>query len=314
MSSSARKVDPEAVLAGSSIRVVTHRTGIAAGTLRMWERRYGFPKPARRPGGSRVYAEADVEKLKMVSRALEAGFRAGEVVPLPAADIARLLDAAEPDLASRAGTSGDVSVDGLVDALADDDVALFNERLAHAATTLGPRQFVTDVAQPLAARVGELWAQGKLEVRHEHLASACLTRRLHTLLDGFQRSEGSQRPRVVLSTLPGETHVLPIDMVAVYVAASGGAAHVLGPDTPPTELAAAALAMGADVVGVSVSAAAKRDQAEADARALLAELPRKTELWIGGAGGRGLLARERGVVHVQSFSELEAELARCRAS
>lgn len=314
MSSSTGKTAPEAPLAGSSIRVVTHRTGIAAGTLRMWERRYGFPTPARRSGGSRVYAEADVAKLKLVSRALEAGFRAGEVVPLPAADLARLLDAAEPDLprAARAQAPGEVSVDALLDALAADEVALFTERLAHAVTALGPRQFVTDVAHPLAARVGELWARGELEVRHEHLASACLTRRLHALLDGFPLGDSAARPRVVLATLPGETHVLPIDMIAVFIAAAGGAPHVLGPDMPPAQLAAEALSVGADAVGVSVSAAADRDRAEADVRALLAELPRKIALWIGGGGGRGLAASADGVVHVATFGELDREVEKLR--
>ena len=34
---------------------VVERTGVAEGTLRMWERRYGFPKPARlASGGSRI--------------------------------------------------------------------------------------------------------------------------------------------------------------------------------------------------------------------------------------------------------------------
>lgn len=36
------------------------RTGVPAGTLRMWESRYGFPAPARLPGGHRRYSEQDV--------------------------------------------------------------------------------------------------------------------------------------------------------------------------------------------------------------------------------------------------------------
>ena len=63
----------EEALAGASIRVVSNRTGIAADTLRMWERRYGFPHPARRPGGSRVYSEDDVARLHLIARAVNAG-------------------------------------------------------------------------------------------------------------------------------------------------------------------------------------------------------------------------------------------------
>src|ERR1700691_5341716 len=39
------------------------RTGLPAGTLRMWESRHGFPAPARLPGGHRRYSEHDVESV-----------------------------------------------------------------------------------------------------------------------------------------------------------------------------------------------------------------------------------------------------------
>ncbi len=47
---------------------LAERTGLTAGTLRMWETRHGFPDPARLPGGHRRYAEADVERVRGVLR------------------------------------------------------------------------------------------------------------------------------------------------------------------------------------------------------------------------------------------------------
>jgi DICT domain-containing protein len=49
------------------------RTGMPAGTLRMWENRYGFPAPARLPGGHRRYSEADVAAVLEVLRLREQG-------------------------------------------------------------------------------------------------------------------------------------------------------------------------------------------------------------------------------------------------
>jgi DICT domain-containing protein len=46
---------------------VAERTGIAAGTIRSWEQRYGFPGPARTASGYRSYTEADVETLRRVA-------------------------------------------------------------------------------------------------------------------------------------------------------------------------------------------------------------------------------------------------------
>ena len=49
------------------------RTGLPAGTLRMWESRHGFPAPARLPGGHRRYSEQDAEAVLEVLRLREQG-------------------------------------------------------------------------------------------------------------------------------------------------------------------------------------------------------------------------------------------------
>ena len=51
---------------GLAIKDVAERTGIAAGTIRMWEQRYGFPQPQRTASGYRPYTEEDVRTLQRV--------------------------------------------------------------------------------------------------------------------------------------------------------------------------------------------------------------------------------------------------------
>jgi MerR family transcriptional regulator, light-induced transcriptional regulator len=58
---------------GLAIREVAERTGIAAGTIRMWEQRYGFPEPRRTASGYRMYDLADVDVLKRVNAYRERG-------------------------------------------------------------------------------------------------------------------------------------------------------------------------------------------------------------------------------------------------
>jgi DNA-binding transcriptional MerR regulator len=55
-----------AVTEDLAIKDVAQRTGIAAGTIRMWEQRYGFPEPQRLPSGYRRYTPEDVETLRRV--------------------------------------------------------------------------------------------------------------------------------------------------------------------------------------------------------------------------------------------------------
>ncbi len=49
-----------------AIKDVAEQTGVAAGTIRMWEQRYGFPEPGRTPAGYRVYTDDDVAAIKRV--------------------------------------------------------------------------------------------------------------------------------------------------------------------------------------------------------------------------------------------------------
>lgn len=49
-----------------AIREVAERTGMNAGTIRMWEQRYGFPVPQRTSSGYRRYSQSDVEALQRV--------------------------------------------------------------------------------------------------------------------------------------------------------------------------------------------------------------------------------------------------------
>ena len=49
-----------------AIKDIAEQTGIAAGTIRMWEQRYGFPMPERTSSGYRRYCEQDVEALRRV--------------------------------------------------------------------------------------------------------------------------------------------------------------------------------------------------------------------------------------------------------
>jgi MerR family transcriptional regulator, light-induced transcriptional regulator len=76
--------------AGLGIGEISSRSGVAEGTLRMWESRYGFPEPRRLPSGHRRYSEADLERVRIVVRARQDG------LPLPLAIRRALALEAEP--------------------------------------------------------------------------------------------------------------------------------------------------------------------------------------------------------------------------
>src|SRR5258705_10643418 len=75
---------------GLSISEVERDTGLSKDTVRMWERRYGFPHPARDANGERQYDVAQVQKLRTLKRLIDAGKRPGKLMRLSLAELTRL--------------------------------------------------------------------------------------------------------------------------------------------------------------------------------------------------------------------------------
>jgi len=298
-SADGRKVDSAAGGAAYSIRVVASQTGIPAETLRVWERRYGFPSPSRRPGGGRLYGDEDIARLRLIARARHAGYRPGDVIALPNQEIVRLVEAESPSSSSTLKEDFDLALvgtalvrspiapdlDALIDALRHDELEKVRSSLRSLAIALGPKAFVTEVAHPFAVRVGDAWESGLIDVRHEHIATALMSMQLRILMSAFE--EGEDKPIVLLATLPGEAHALALEMIAVYLAAHRASPRLLGADTPPAEIAKAAVALRADVIGISISTAHDPKVTKPYVETLSAELAKtcpKAALWIGGGG------------------------------
>ena len=69
------------------INVVEKETGISKYLLRMWERRYTFPRPVRDLKGERLYSAIDVEKLKLVKSLMENGYRPSKIINRELSDL-----------------------------------------------------------------------------------------------------------------------------------------------------------------------------------------------------------------------------------
>lgn len=296
-----------------TIRVVSERTAIPLDTLRVWERRYGFPAPARRENSNRrLYTQDDVEKLIELARVLELGYRPGDVVHLTLADL-RALSAESEAAHITPGASVSASpyqVDDLLAFLQRDELRNVERALRLAAATLGPRGFLIQLAQPLLVAVGQAWAAGKLEIRQEHALTQVLTTQLRSLLSPLQELESG--PLVLLATLPAEPHSLGLEMVALYLAIVGARPRLIGPDTPPEELARATQALGADAVGLTLTNAVPAVTARQDLDRLCAALPRQTPVWLGGAAAAEFVSRDSRLRLVDDWARLDSALAEVR--
>ena len=287
---------------------VTRRTGIGEHTLRAWERRFGFPIPHRLESGHRRYPASQVQQLLLIAKALDFGYRAGDVVPLSQHELHTLLrESGMFEPAAATGDSGEL-VAAVLDACRRFDREALTGILRREASVLGTAGFLRERVAPLLEQVGEGWVNGELEIRHEHFFSEVLEDELRALRAPLQASAVG-RP-VLLAGLPDELHSMGLQIAALGIAASGRSVHVLGPHLPGEEIVRAAESVSAVAVGLSVSVYADSDAVMAEVAAIRAQLPERIELWLGGAGAAAIERLPSGVVAVPTLDDLDVALLR----
>ena len=140
--------DPLPKATGLNIAAVAQRTGVAADTLRKWERRYGVLQPKRTNGGQRRYDENDVARVEWLRDRLSEGFRIGEA--------AALLDG---DGASAASSPGGLR-DAIVEAAGAADVRRLSSLIEQAFTLHDVAAAIEQIVAPALRAVGDRWQEG----------------------------------------------------------------------------------------------------------------------------------------------------------
>ena len=259
---------------GWSIAAAERETGLSKDTLRIWERRYGFPCPTRTLHGERLYSDQDMVKLRLAARLLDKGMRPGKILALPIADLEQL--------SGGAGAARSAQQDFALYLLKTRNGAELRRELNHALMRDGLYRFVTETAAPLSALVGDVWMRGEIRIFEEHLFTEQLTGVLRNALAQVPTAGGT--PRVLLTTLPLEQHGLGLLMAEALFALEGAECVALGTQTPVSEVVAAAVAKQADAVALSFSANFAANKVGDSLRLLREALPPGIALWCGGAG------------------------------
>lgn len=287
--------------AGIGIGAIAHEIGLTKDTLRVWERRYGFPLPLRSAGGERLYPQEQVTKLRLVKRLLDAGHRPSKV-------LVQSIEALQ-ELAQVSGVgqdAPDAELDHLVQLLREGNYDEFRFELLKRATREGLERFVLNVAAPLSARVGNAWAGGTLQIYHEHLFSEAIQVALRSLLRPLSdalRGRGAS-PRVLLTTLPGEMHGLGILMAEAMFALADCECIALGTQTPLHDIAAAVNAQKADIVALSFSSAVPAQTVSAGLGELRGMMPARVMVWAGGSSPALRRTLHDGVEHVPGLTHV----------
>jgi MerR family transcriptional regulator, light-induced transcriptional regulator len=238
-----------------NLKVVLKETGLAADTLRAWERRYGLPTPQRTEGGHRLYSQYDIETIKWLIKRQAEGLSISRAVDLWNEKLASgadpLADSAGQTFATLATFSAtDTNLDSLrakwIQACME-----FNESAAeqvlNQAFSMFPMEVVcTGVLQKGMTEIGSLWYGNEASVQQEHFASALALRRLDALLSATPAP--TQNKTVLVGCAPDEWHTFTPLLLSLLLRRRGLNVIYLGANVPADRFAETAKDVKADLV------------------------------------------------------------------
>jgi len=235
-----------------NIGAVSRMTDIPETTLRVWERRYDFPKSARTTGGHRLYSQQEVMRLQWIKLRVDEGLQISQAI--------RALQQVEregggqlitnsPQLFTPRDSDDEplkVFQHRLFDALVQHDADKANQVLAEALALYMLEYLILDVITPTLYDIGVAWSDGRISVATEHFATHHL--RHHLLIWMRTGPPAYHTNPVVLACAPGELHEGSLLMMAVLLRRLRWPVIYLGQTMPLSELAAFVKDVGASVI------------------------------------------------------------------
>lgn len=227
-----------------NLKVVLRETGLAADTLRAWERRYGLPVPQRSPGGHRLYSQYDIETVKWLMARQNEGLSISRAVELwkdelakgrdPLADAKPRTEIALSSFQQAVYLPPETNIDFLrshwLAACLNFNESAAEQTLNQAFSMYSVETVCVDVLQRGMAELGMLWYEGKASVQQEHFASSLAMRRLDSLLAAAPPP--TRRETVLVGCPSEEWHSFSALMLTLFLRRRGLNVIYLGANVP----------------------------------------------------------------------------------
>jgi len=225
-----------------NIGAVVRMTGIPETTLRAWERRYGFPQPARTSGHHRLYSEGQVRRLQWVKAQIDDGMRTRQAIEAlrcleqegPVPEVSLIAQAVLRR--EEADSSLAASQERLAAALLAHDTGAANQVLGEVLAIYPLEDLILEVVRPTLADIGCAWEEGRATVATEHFTTNFLRHRLLTWMVASP-TPLPVRP-VVLACAPGEWHEGSLLIVGALLRRLRWPIAYLGQSVPLSDLVA----------------------------------------------------------------------------
>ena len=231
-----------------NMKAMVQQSGVAAPTLRAWERRYTILSPERAQNAYRLYSERDIALIRWLKERVDAGMSISQAislfrhfeeernkqhppvahvgeqeggeqmkkgVPLAAPQDIQKLDAWKRTNGTPATYNMHVVQERLLAAFSRFDEAMASRLLASALAIYPVEQVCAELITPTLWEIGRLWEQGQITVSIEHFASAFFHGLLTNLFHAMPPGEAG--PLIIFCCAPGEEHELASLMLSLLL-------------------------------------------------------------------------------------------------
>jgi MerR family transcriptional regulator, light-induced transcriptional regulator len=230
-----------------SISAVSKLTGVSCHALRIWERRYGFPRPWRSPSGQRRYSWEQVEDLIQLSEQLRSGRSIGELI----GGLPSWSPSPSPRLASKPITRLRPEFEELMTRLVMGDIRGAEAFFDTLTTRVDVFDLINQVIVPTLIESGERWYRGDCMVFEEHCITEFLRRKLEIMIDAALRANPTPARVVVVGTVLGERHEGGGLLATLTLERAGWGVIYIGSDLPVPEIVRAVERFRPDALALS---------------------------------------------------------------
>ncbi len=220
-----------------TVAAVARRLGVAAATLRTWDRRYNLGPSSHEAGSHRRYTIEDLARLETMRRMVYAGVPAAQASQIALrADTSSLpsvqVETIEPSVIADVIPLGSASSAsrGLARAALSLDQLACREIMSRNLEQRGVIWTWDNVIAPVLVAIGERWATTERGVEVEHMLSEATITALNTVSAKLHTAKNS-RP-VLLAAAPDDLHSLPLYAVAAGLSEKNIGVRSLGARVP----------------------------------------------------------------------------------
>lgn len=213
-----------------TIKDLEKLSGIKAHTIRIWEQRYSFLKPARTDTNIRFYSNDELKTILNVALLNKYGFKISHIDRMNSTQIKEKILAL-----NQAEAQKERIVNSLIEYMISLDMENFEELLDGFINTKGIEKTMSQVIFPFLEKIGILWLTNHINPAQEHLVSNIIRQKL---IMGIQeaRSPININKSVLLFLPEGEYHELGLLFMNYLLKAKGVSTFYLGCSIPISDI------------------------------------------------------------------------------